>query len=113
MGHDYPHIEGTWTPGEDPDAEPNTKLALRHVFSNVPTREALLMAGRERDRCLRVATATYMASVADRIGAPTATELSVPLDEVPDDGHTIAFVGQAGPRPLEPRRLARNARMRA
>ena len=35
-GRDYPHVEGTWAPRDDPDAEPITKLALRHVFSNVP-----------------------------------------------------------------------------
>jgi predicted TIM-barrel fold metal-dependent hydrolase len=111
-GRDYPHIEGTWAPSEDSDAEPNTKLALRHVFSNVPTREALLMAGQNAIGVYGL-DAAYMASVADRIGAPTAAELSVPLDKVPDVGHTIAFVGQAGPRPLEPRRLERNARLRA
>jgi hypothetical protein len=111
-GRDYPHIEGTWVPSEDPDAEPNTKLALRHVFSNVPTREALLMAG-ENAIGVYGLDAAYMASVADRIGAPTAADLSVPLDKVPGVGHTIAFVGQAGPRPIEPRRLERNARLRA
>lgn len=111
-GRDYPHVEGTWAPSDDPEAEPVTKLALRYVFSKVPTREALLMAG-ENAVGVYGLDATYLAAVAARIGAPTPAELSVAPDAIPDAGRSIAFVGQAGPRPLEPMRVERNARMRA
>jgi predicted TIM-barrel fold metal-dependent hydrolase len=110
-GRDYPHIEGTWAPG-DTDVEPTTKLALRHVFSRVPATEALLMAGQNAIGVYRL-DGPYLASVAARIGAPTPAELSVAPDALPEAGHSIAFVGQAGPRPLEARRVERNARLRA
>jgi hypothetical protein len=104
-GRDYPHVEGTWRPIED-GSEPVTKLALRHVLSRVPTREALLMAGQNGMRVYGL-DGKYLAEVARRIGAPTAAELSVPPASLPDVDSSNAFVGQAGPRPLEPERVAR------
>ena len=35
-GSDYPHVEGTFQALDDPDAEPVTRLSLRHVLSRVP-----------------------------------------------------------------------------
>ena len=46
-------------------------------------------------------------AVAERVGAPTPAELAIPPKDLPDVDRSLAFLGQAGPRPLEPERLAR------
>jgi hypothetical protein len=101
-GRDYPHAEGTYLYTEHPEEEPITRLALRHVFSCVPTREALLMAG---DNAVGVfgLDGDALARVAARIGALTTDELATrpeSLPEVPSSSN--AFRGQAGPRLEEP-----------
>ena len=97
-GRDYPHSEGTYIYSEDPDAEPITRLSLRHVFANVPTEATLLMAG-ENAIGLFALDGPKLHAVADRIQAPTTTELAThppSLPEVPQGCN--AFRGQAGPR---------------
>ena len=47
-GRDYPHIEGVFQATREPDEEPMTKLALRHVFSKIPTGDALKILGGTR-----------------------------------------------------------------
>ena len=104
-GRDYPHVEGTWRPVADGD-EPVTKLALRHVLSRVPAREALQIAGQNAVRVYWL-DVKHLAKVAAEIGAPSAAELAVAPKSLPDVDSSNAFVGQAGPRPLEPERIAR------
>jgi hypothetical protein len=54
----------------------------------------------------------HLQTVADRIGASTPAQLAVAPTVLPDnDGN--GFLGQAGPRPLEPERVARAERRRA
>jgi predicted TIM-barrel fold metal-dependent hydrolase len=113
-GRDYPHVEGTWQATDDPDAEPITKLALRHVLSRVPTGDALRIAGQNAVRVYGL-DGDYLAGVAARIGAPTAAELAVAPETLPELDRSNAFVGQAGTRPLdlEPARVERAKRRQA
>jgi predicted TIM-barrel fold metal-dependent hydrolase len=104
-GRDYPHVEGIWRE-TSADAEPVTKLALRHVFSGVPTPEALRMAGQNAIEVYGL-DGDHLARVAIRIGALTPAELARPPAQLPDVDRSNAFLGQAGPRPLEPERVAR------
>jgi predicted TIM-barrel fold metal-dependent hydrolase len=97
-GSDYPHVEGTFQHLDDPDAEPITKLSLRHALSRVPTEEALLMAGLNGVRAYGL-DGDELARVAARIGAPTAAELATPPEHLPEiSPRSNAFRGQAGPR---------------
>ena len=107
-GRDYPHVEGIWRKRDDPDSEPVTKLALRHAFSGVPSTEALKMVGQNAVRVYGL-DADYLTRVAARIGALTAQQLAVPPPALPYVDRSNAFIGQAGPRPLEPERVARFA----
>ncbi|MGH9051225.1 MAG: amidohydrolase family protein [Acidimicrobiia bacterium] len=97
-GSDYPHVEGTFQHLDDPDAEPITRLSLRHVLSRVPSREALLMAGQNGVRVYGL-DGDELARVAARIGAPTAEELATAPEALPEiSPRSNAFRGQAGPR---------------
>ncbi len=103
-GRDYPHVEGVFQATRRHDEEPMTKVALRHVFHTVPPDAAVRMLG---ENALRVfdLDEPYLRSVAARTNAPTLDELAVaPTTLPPNDG--LGFVGQSGPRPLEPERLA-------
>ena len=105
-GRDYPHVEGIWRPAAGPDVEPVTKVALRHVFSRVPTEDAVKMAGQNGVQVYGL-DGDYLAQVAARIGALTPRQLATPPGALPDVDRSNAFIGQAGPRPLEPERIAR------
>jgi predicted TIM-barrel fold metal-dependent hydrolase len=107
-GRDYPHIEGIWRPATGDDAEPVTKLALRHVLSTVPTGEALRIAGQNAVGVYGLDGA-YLEEIARSIGALTGAELAIPPTALPDVDRSNAFIGQSGPRPLEPERRARAA----
>jgi predicted TIM-barrel fold metal-dependent hydrolase len=110
-GRDYPHIEGVFQATVGPDEEPMTKLALRHVFHRIPTTDALKILGTNAVRVFGL-DAGYLRAVADRIGASTPAQLTVAPVSLPDnDGH--GFMGQAGPRPLEPERVERGEKRRA
>jgi predicted TIM-barrel fold metal-dependent hydrolase len=110
-GRDYPHIEGVFQATTDPDDEPMTKLSLRHVFHRIPAAATLRILGQNALGVFGL-SGDYLQSVADRIGAPTPAELAVAPSALPDnDGN--GFLGQAGPRPLEPERVARAQRRKA
>jgi predicted TIM-barrel fold metal-dependent hydrolase len=72
-GADYPHHEGTW---------PNTELAIRHAFHDVPLDEARLLLG---ENALKVFDfdRDALRTIADRIG-PTPAEIAEPVDEYPE-----------------------------
>ena len=78
-GRDYPHIEGVFQATREPDEEPMTKLALRHVFSKIPTGDALKILGRNAIKVFGLDEA-YLRTVADRIGASTPAQLAVAPD---------------------------------
>ena len=105
-GRDYPHVEGIWREPAGADVEPVTKVALRHVLSRVPIRDALLMAGQNALRVYGL-DGDHLAAVARRIGALTPAQLATPPADLPDVDRSNAFLGQAGSRPLEPDRIAR------
>lgn len=73
-GSDYPHTEGTW---------PNTRLALRHTFANVPEAETRLILGENALSFFDLDEAA-LRPIADRIG-PHPSDLAQPLrqDEFP------------------------------
>jgi predicted TIM-barrel fold metal-dependent hydrolase len=82
-GQDYPHIEGTY---------PYTTDALRNTFAGVDSDEVAAMVGLN-------AVDVYgfdldvLTPVAAKVG-PTVDEVSVPLEHVPTDSHSIAFAGE-------------------
>jgi predicted TIM-barrel fold metal-dependent hydrolase len=112
-GRDYPHVEGVWQAPDDPDDEPITKLALRYVLSRVSTTDALKIAGENAVQVFNL-DGQRLAKVAAEIGAPTGADLAEPvIGDLPTVYGSNAFVGQAGPRPLEPERIARAEARRA
>ena len=62
-GRDYPHVEGVFQQLDDPDAVPVTRVALRHLFSHVPTTETAMMAGENLMRVFAL-DADYLRQVA-------------------------------------------------
>jgi predicted TIM-barrel fold metal-dependent hydrolase len=109
-GRDYPHIEGVFQATRPSDVEPMTHLALRNVFHALP-RDATARILGENALELFGLDAHYLRGVAEGIAAPTLAELAVAPGELPpNDG--LGFVGQSGPRPLEPERVEQ-ARLRA
>jgi len=44
-GTDYPHIEGTWKPLEDPNEEPMSHISLRYSYAGLPQDEVRAMLG--------------------------------------------------------------------
>jgi hypothetical protein len=110
-GRDYPHIEGVFQATREPDEEPMTKLALRHVFSRIPTGDALKILGGNAMKVFGLDEA-YLRTVADRIGASTPAQLAIAPDPAtlpPNDGN--GFIGQS--RPVEAERVQRAERRRA
>ena len=99
-GRDYPHAEGVFQHLDDPEAEPVTRIALRNLFSHVPPRETVQMAGENVIRVFGL-DGDYLQKVAVDIGAQTLAQLG----DAPDpatfpsiDRISNAFRGQAGPR---------------
>jgi len=112
-GRDYPHIEGTWRPRQAEDPYSVTKLSLRHAFSNVPAAEARMMMG-ENALSVYGLDGPYLRRVATQIASLSEEELRCPPEHLPDVDDSNAFIGQAGPRALEPERRRRlNSRIRS
>ena len=89
-GSDYPHMEGTWQQPADEHEPPITKVALRHTFSGIGRDDVLAMVGGNAMRVYGL-DPTALASVAARIGAPTVTELTTPVDAIPERASAFAF----------------------
>jgi predicted TIM-barrel fold metal-dependent hydrolase len=68
-GRDYPHVEGTW---------PDSRLALRNTFCQVPEPEVRKILGENAVRAYYL-NEKELFDVADRIG-PTPDEISAPLE---------------------------------
>jgi hypothetical protein len=110
-GRDYPHIEGVFQATVGPDEEPMTKVSLRHVFHSISAADATKILGANAVGVFGL-SGQYLQAVADRIGASTPAQLAVAPTALPDnDGN--GFLGQAGPRALEPERVARAQRRKA
>jgi predicted TIM-barrel fold metal-dependent hydrolase len=89
-GSDYPHVEGTWAGGVDDAEPPMTHRALRRTFAGLDGDEIRRMVGENAVGALGLER-DEMRRVADRIGAPSVADVSVPLDELPPDGGLLAF----------------------
>ena len=94
-GSDYPHMEGTWQYPLDDDEPSVTKVALRNTFSGVPAPEVEAMVGGNAMRVYGL-DPVALGAVAARIQAPTLTELTTPVDVVPERASAFAF-RQFGP----------------
>jgi predicted TIM-barrel fold metal-dependent hydrolase len=81
-GNDYPHLEATY---------PYTREALRYTFHDVPEDEVAAMLGGNAFDVYDF-DLDQLRKVASDIGAPTVDEVKVPLDEVPGDALSQAFV---------------------
>ena len=109
-GSDYPHVEGTFQHLDDADAEPITRLALRHTLSRVPREAALLMAGLNGVRVYGL-DGDELQRVAARIGAPTAAELSTPPASLPPiSPRSNRSAGRPGPGRRTSPRCSRRSR---
>jgi predicted TIM-barrel fold metal-dependent hydrolase len=80
-GADFPHNEGT---------TPYTREALRSALCDVPADEVCSIVGGAAAR-LYGFDLTALAPVAERVG-PTLGEIATPLDRVPDDATSYAFL---------------------
>src|SRR5687768_1908126 len=89
-GSDYPHMEGTYQRPHDVDDPSMSLLAMRHTFAGLDVASVRAMAG---ENAVRVYGLDHdeLASVAARIGAPSVTELTTPIAEIPADGGSLAF----------------------
>jgi predicted TIM-barrel fold metal-dependent hydrolase len=88
-GSDYPHAEGTWHYTDNLDETPITRLSLRNTYSGLPDADVKAMVGENAVRVYGF-DGEALQAVANRIGAPTLTEIDQPIDEVPKHW-TLAF----------------------
>ncbi|CAB4777200.1 MAG: amidohydrolase family protein [Actinobacteria bacterium] len=89
-GSDYPHAEGTWQLPESGDAESIGLMSMRAAFAGIGEAEVRKMAGENAMRVYGL-DPVALASVAERIGAPTVAELTRPLEAIPAGGSPFAF----------------------
>lgn len=89
-GSDYPHLEGTFVNPEGTDMPSVTRLALRNTFCHIPPEHTRRMIA---DNAIEVYDLDRAAlqEIAGSIGAPTAEELTAPIDAVPDGASLHAF----------------------
>lgn len=89
-GSDYPHLEGTFVHPDGSDMPSVTKLALRNTFCQIPPEHTRRMVG---DNAIGVydLDRAKLSAVAASIGAPTADDLTTPIDAVPEAGSHHAF----------------------
>ncbi|MDG2029090.1 MAG: amidohydrolase family protein [Acidimicrobiales bacterium] len=80
-GADFPHNEGT---------TPHTREALRAALCDVPVDEVRSIVGGAAAR-LYGFDLERLAPIAERVG-PTVDEIATPLDEVPQDATSYAFL---------------------
>ena len=94
-GRDYPHPEGTWQFGGEPGTGASTtRLALRHAFASAAPDTVRAILGDNAVRAFAL-DESILQDVADRIGAPTAPDIAVPLDHLPD--HRMNAFRTVGP----------------
>ncbi len=86
-GADYPHTEGTF---------PNTRLALRLLFADVPEDEVRIMTSLSAARVYGL-DLKFLQALADRIG-PTVEEIATPVspDELPTDSMSLTIGAAVG-----------------
>ena len=92
-GSDYPHMEGTYQYPDGGDfggGQSIGRLAMRFTFAGLPGDAVAGMAGLNAVRVYGL-DADKLATVAEKIGAPTLGELSQPIDEIPSEGSKFAF----------------------
>ena len=89
-GSDYPHLEGTFVYPDGRDMPSVTRLSLRNTFHDVdPADTARMVGGNAID--VYGLDAGALQAIATSIGAPTADDLAVPIDAVPEGAAVTAF----------------------
>jgi predicted TIM-barrel fold metal-dependent hydrolase len=83
-GSDYPHPEGSWQYPRTDDEVPMTHLHLRDSFASIPREHAAAMLGGNAIEVYGF-DAAKLRKVADRINSLTYEQLSVPLEDEPED----------------------------
>jgi len=86
-GSDYPHSEGTWAYPENAGEPNRTRYALRDTFHAAPPAEIRKMVG-ENAISLFDLDAAELQQVANRINAPTISDLKAPITDA--DNEVIA-----------------------
>jgi predicted TIM-barrel fold metal-dependent hydrolase len=89
-GSDYPHSEGTFQVPDRPDEPSQTRLALRHAYSDTPPALVAAMIGGNAVEAYGLDGAR-LREVARAIGGPTLAELSRPIDAIPDRHGFMTF----------------------
>jgi predicted TIM-barrel fold metal-dependent hydrolase len=89
-GSDYPHHEGTFVNPEGKDMPSVTRIALRNTFNEVPEEQMRRMVGGNAIDVYNL-DRHALAQVAREIGAPTPTDIALPIDRVPEGASTQAF----------------------
>jgi predicted TIM-barrel fold metal-dependent hydrolase len=89
-GSDYPHVEGTFVYPNGSDLPSVTRLSLRNTFHAIPAEQTQRMVGENAIEVFNLDKDALQA-VANQIGAPTLTELSQPIEAVPEGVSHLAF----------------------
>jgi predicted TIM-barrel fold metal-dependent hydrolase len=90
-GRDYGHIEGTFVvPGAADPATNLTRLSMRYALANVPPADIRKMVSENAIDFMGL-DADKMAAISARIGCPSLTELTTPIQAIPENGGILAF----------------------
>lgn len=89
-GSDYPHVEGTFVYPNGGDMPSVTRLSLRNTFHAIPADQTRWMLGENACDVFGL-DRSALEIVAKEIGAPTLTELSRPIEVVPEGASHLAF----------------------
>ena len=82
-GNDYPHVEGTWNPGE-PAGTPESHLSLRYTYHDIDPAKVKAILG---DNGVRVwgLDGDHLHRVAQGINAPTLRQVLTPIETLPEE----------------------------
>jgi predicted TIM-barrel fold metal-dependent hydrolase len=81
-GNDYPHVEGTWNPGQTREDVLESHLSLRYTYSGLEPDKVKAMLGGNGVRLWGL-DGDHLHKVAQDINAPTLRQALTPIDEIP------------------------------
>jgi predicted TIM-barrel fold metal-dependent hydrolase len=94
-GSDYPHMEGTYQHRASDDDPSMGRMAMAYTFAGIPGDQVGQMAGENAVRVYGL-DGPALAAVAERINAPTLTDLATAPESIPENAGLLAF-RQFGP----------------
>ena len=90
-GRDYGHIEGTFVvDGAEDPATNLTRLSMRYGLANVPPGDIRKMVS-ENSIDFMGLDAVKITKIYARIGCPSLSELTTPIQAIPENGGILAF----------------------